>query len=219
MELYKKLESLKLKFEKNLSPEKLAIMHRATDELIESNPDNRVIGTGVDVPDFELVDQYDRVHKSTELYELGPLVISFYRGVWCPYCNIDLSYLGKAYAQIKDLGAELVVISPNLPRFSQYAVERHKLPFNILTDFQNQVGKRFGLIFQVQEALRDLYLNSFEIDLEKYNGEDSWTLPMPARFVIDTRGIIQYAEYSPDYTKRPEITDLLKTLENLRVFI
>jgi len=218
MELYTKLTSLKVKVEKNLSPEKLEIIYQATNELIESNPEKRVIQTGMPVPDFELIDQFDTSHKSTELYENEPLVISFYRGVWCPYCNVDLSYLRKSYQKIKDLGAELVVISPNLPRFSQYAIQRHKLPFNILTDYKNQVAKQFGLVFQVSDKLKDLYLKSFEVNLEKYNGEDSWTLPMPARFVIDTDGIIRYAEYSPDYTKRPEIRDILQTLENLRVY-
>ena len=218
MELYKKLASLKTKVERNLSAETLEIIHQATKDLIESNPEKRVIKKGMPVPDFELIDQYDALHKSVDLYKDEPLVISFYRGVWCPYCNVDLSYLGKSYPQIKELGAELVITSPNLPRFSQYAIERHKLPFNILTDYQNQIAQQFGLVFRIEEALKNLYLSKFEVDLEKYNGEDSWTLPMPARFVIDTDGIIRYAEFSPDYTKRPTLSDVFQTLENLKVY-
>lgn len=102
------------------------------------------------------------------------------------------------------MGAELVVLSPELAKFSAELAARHKLTFPILNDHGCQIAEAFGLAFTLPDDLKDLYLNSFKNDLTVRNGEPSWRLPMPARFVIDRAGICRAADVDPDYTIRPE---------------
>jgi peroxiredoxin len=116
---------------------------------------------------------------------------------------------------ITDLGATLVAISPQLPAHNRELIRSRGLGFEILSDAGNEVAARFGLRFTLPEYLRALYA-SFPLDITAYNGDASWTLPMPARFIIDPRGIIQYAESDPDYTTRPEPEDTLTALRALR---
>ena len=118
-------------------------------------------------------------------------------------------------ADITALGASLVAISPQLPEHNGELIRSRGLGFEILTDRGNAVATRFGLTFTLPQYLRDVY-RTFPLDLAKYNGDASWTLPMPARFVIDRAGIIRYAESDPDYTTRPEPEDTLTALRTLR---
>ena len=113
------------------------------------------------------------------------------------------------------LGASLVAISPQLPEHNRELIRSRQLTFEILTDRGNEVAARFGLRFELPEYLRQLY-RTFPLDLEKFNGDASWTLPIPARFVIDPQGIIRAAESDPDYTTRPEPES---TLEALRAIV
>lgn len=112
------------------------------------------------------------------------------------------------------LGANLVAISPQLPEHNRELIRTRHLTFEILTDRGNEVASRFGLRFTLPNDLRQLYL-TFPLDLEKFNGDASWTLPIPARFVIDQEGVIRYAESDPDYTTRPEPEDALAALRAL----
>ena len=119
------------------------------------------------------------------------------------------------YGDIRALGSELVVLSPELTRFSAELASRHRLSFPILKDHGCQIARAFGLAFTLPDDLKDLYLNSFKNDLAVRNGEPSWQLPMPARFVVDRAGICRSADVDPDYTVRPEpelTVALLKTL-------
>jgi peroxiredoxin len=123
--------------------------------------------------------------------------------------------LQAVYGEIRTLRAELVVLSPELPKFSAELAARHKLAFPILNDRASKIAQAFGLAFTLPDDLKDLYLNSFKNDLAVRNGEPSWQLPMPGRFVIDRTGIIRAADVDPDYTVRPEpasTVDVLKTL-------
>jgi peroxiredoxin len=116
---------------------------------------------------------------------------------------------------IAGLGATLVAISPQRPEHNRELVRSRGLGFPILSDAGNEVAARFGLRFTLPEYLRKIYAG-FPLDIPAYNGDASWTLPMPARFVIDTRGIIRYADSDPDYTTRPEPEDTLAALRALR---
>ena len=127
---------------------------------------------------------------------------------------MELVALQAALADITALGANLVAVSPQLPEHNRELVKTRHLEFPILTDRGNEVAARFGLRFALPEDLRQLY-RSFPLDLEKFNGDPSWTLPMPARFVIDQAGIIRAAESDPDYTTRPEPADTLDALRAL----
>ena len=107
------------------------------------------------------------------------------------------------------------MLSPELPGFSADLAEKHKLAFPILNDQGLTTAKSFGLVFTLPDDLKDLYLNTFKNDLAQRNGDPSWRLPLPARFVIDRSGVIRYAEADPDYTVRPEPEETVAILKTL----
>ncbi|MFJ3486499.1 peroxiredoxin-like family protein [Pseudomonas sp. NPDC090202] len=188
-----------------------AIMKRATDELIASGQAERTLKVGDKAPVFTLNDPDGNPVSSAELLAKGPLVISFYRGVWCPYCNMELQALEETLPQYRELGASLVAISPQTRVNSRKSVRQNGLSFPILSDSKSQVAEAFGLRFKLPDYLIDLY-KGFGNDLPVFNDDDAWVLPMPGRFVIGQDGLIKYAEVNPDYTLRPEPTDLLPAL-------
>ena len=127
---------------------------------------------------------------------------------------MELEALQAVSNEIKSLGANLISISPQLPEFSRKLISRKNLTFDLLGDPGNKVAAAFGIAFSFPEDLKNLYLK-FGIDLPKNNGDDSWTLPMPARFIIDRDATIRYAEVDPDYTVRPEPAHTIKALQSL----
>jgi peroxiredoxin len=187
------------------------VMKRATDELSASGQAGRTLKVGDKAPVFTLNDPEGNPVSSAELLSKGPLVISFYRGVWCPYCNMELQALEAALPQYLELGASLVAISPQVQANSRKSVRQNHLSFPILSDAKSQVAEAFGLRFKLPDYLVDLY-KGFGNDLPTFNDDPSWVLPMPGRFVIGQDGLIKYAEVNPDYTQRPEPTDLLPAL-------
>jgi peroxiredoxin len=191
-------------------------MHRATDELMASGAAERALKAGDRAPQFALKDANGREIASQELLAKGPLVVTFYRGVWCPYCNMELQALQEALSAITERGAQLIAISPQLQHNSLKSERENKVTFRILSDPGNEVAARFGLRFKLPDYLIELYRGSFKNDLSRTNGDSSWTLPMPARYVIGMDGVIAYAEVSPDYTDRPDPEDLLPALSSLR---
>src|SRR5262249_49500833 len=167
-------------------------------------------------PAFKLQDAEGKEVSSAELLTLGALVVTFYRGFWCPYCNLELQAIQEALPDIVGRGAQVVAISPQTAANSRRSMRESKLGFPILSDPRNDVAAKFGLRFKLPDYLIALYRDGFKNDLAIVNGEASWTLPMPARFVIDRSGTIAYAEVNPDYTRRPDPSELLPTLDRLR---
>lgn len=195
----------------NAPPQVHAIMKRATDELIATGQAQRTLKVGDNAPVFTLNDPDGNPVSSAELLAKGPLVISFYRGVWCPYCNMELQALEAALPQYRELGANLVAISPQVKANSRKSVRQNHLTFPILSDEKSQVAEAFGLRFSLPDYLIDLY-KGFGNDLPTFNDDPAWVLPMPARFVIGQDGVILYAEVNPDYTQRPDPSELLPAL-------
>lgn len=195
----------------NAPPEVHVVMKRATAELVATGQADRALKVGDRAPVFTLDDPDGNPVSSTELLAKGPLVLSFYRGVWCPYCNMELQALEEALPAFRGLGANLVAISPQIKANSRKSVRQNKLSFPILSDVKGDVGAQFGLRFNLPDYLIDLY-KGFGNNLPVFNDDPSWTLPMPARFVIGQDGIILYAEVNPDYTQRPDPTELLPVL-------
>lgn len=188
------------------------IMERATAELIASGHAGRAAKAGDIAPSFVLRDGHGHAVSSLELLAKGPLVISFYRGVWCPYCNFELQALQSTLPQIREAGANLVAISPQLAVNSQKSERTNHLSFPILSDPDNRVAAEFGLRYALPDYLVALY-QRLKNNLPAFNGDDSWTLPIPARYVIAPDRTIVYAEVNPDYTHRPEPEDLLPVLK------
>ena len=220
MALQDRLDALKADFESGRFPlkptkEALDIMHRATAELIASAQAQRAKKAGDVAPEFTLDDPDGKPVSSRELLARGPLVLSFYRGVWCPFCNLELQALQSALPEITARGASLAAISPQTAPNSRKSQRDNKLGFPILSDAKSEVANAFGIRFKLQDDLIELY-KSFKNDLPAFNGDPAWVLPMPARYVIGTDGVIVYSEVNPDYTQRPDPRELLPVLDRLR---
>lgn len=215
MTLQESLDKIKVKIEDSLPPESVAIMHQATIDLENSGIGKGILKAGDKAPEFSLVNQEGVLVSSTELLKKGPLVITFYRGVWCPYCNTDLANLKKYTSQLEELNATMISVSPQVPQYNKQIIDQQRLNFDLLSDAENNVAYMFGLRWEMVDPLKSLYNDKFKINLPNYNGYDSWTLPVPARFIIDTDGIIKYAEFSVDYTKRPNPDVLVEALKTI----
>jgi peroxiredoxin len=219
MTLQDRLDAFKADFEAvkppyNASPSWIETMHRATAELIASGQAERAKKAGDLAPAFTLNDADNRPVSSKELLAEGPLVVTFYRGVWCPYCNMEVQAIQAALPEITNRGARIVAISPQTAPNSRKSMRQNGLTFPVLSDVNGEVAAAFGLRFRLPDDLIELY-KAFKNDLPAMNGDPSWTLPMPARYVIGTDGVIAYAEVNPDYTKRPDPADLLPVLDKL----
>lgn len=217
MKLQDQLDAFKAAFEAGQLPFKLApsdheLLRQGIDELISTEMANNALSVGDRAPEFTLPDTQGNPVSSRQLLAQGPLVVSFYRGGWCPYCNMDLQALQAVLPELRD-GANLVAISPQLPVNGQQMQQAHGLTFPLLTDSGNSLAAQFGLRFALANDLVELYTNSLGIDLTKLNDESGWTLPMPARFVIAPGGDIIYAEVNPDYTQRADPLALLSLLK------
>jgi len=215
MNLQQKLDAFKSNFESKVAPpEVVEIFHKTTAELIATGQAERSLKVGDPAPTFTLKTADGEVVSSTAMLERGPLVVTFYRGVWCPYCNIDLQAIEEAAEEIRSLGAQLVSVSMQTAANSLKSQRQNKLSYPILVDEGGKTADAFGIRFRLQDELIDAY-KGFNVDLPVINGEPSWTLPMPARYVIAQDGTIAYAEVSPDYTVRPDPSELLPVLRQL----
>jgi peroxiredoxin len=221
MTLQDRLDAFKADFEGGKlslkpTPDALGVMHRATADLIASGQALNAKKAGDKAPEFTLKDQDGNPISLASLLARGPVVASFYRGVWCPYCNMDLQALQTALPEIEARGASLIAISPQTASNSRKSQRDNKLAFPILSDEKSRVAAAYGLRFSLPDYLVELY-KGFKNDLPTFNDNPAWVLPMPARYVIGLDGIIAYAEVNPDYTQRPDPSELLPVLGKLRI--
>ncbi len=192
-----------------------AVMARALRELEESGLASRARDVGDRAPTFTLPDARGGEVSLEGLLAEGPVVISFYRGGWCPYCNLELQALQESLDGFAAAGATLVAISPNPPDGSLSTVERHGLAFPVLSDVGNTVAREFGLVFTVPDDLAELY-RKIGFDVGAANGDGSWDIPIPATYVVDTDGRIVFAFVDPDYRRRAEPADVIAAVAALR---
>lgn len=215
MSLKEQLEETLLAVESEIDEEKLKIMHYETAQLELSGFTNGALNVGDIIPNFILPDQND---KSIELYNLlkhSPVVINFYRGSWCPYCNLALQALNNAVKQIEDTNATLVAISPQTPDNSLSTVEKLNLEFEVLSDEGNSVARAYGLVFKFSPELQDVYQNGFGLDFSPIYGSDTYELPIPATYVVGMDRLVKYAFLDVDYRKRAEPSEVINVLKNL----
>ena len=216
MSLQGKLDAFRSEFDNNLAPSAaVEVLHRSTNDLIASGAQDRALKIGDIAPEFSLPDADGHLVSSKALLEYGPLVVTFYRGVWCPYCNLDLSALESARAEIEARGATLVAISQQTAPNSRKSQRQNGLGFPILGDHGGELASQFGLRWTLPADLREVQ-KALGADLTQFNGEESWTLPMPARYVVAQDGTIAYAEVNADYTRRPEPSAIFPVLEQLQ---
>ena len=183
--------------------ERLAVSERAIEELFASGIENQILPVGSPAPEFALKDSNGRIVRSADLLALGPLVIKFFRGRWCPHCITELEAWRDLYASLRDRGGLLVAVGPQIERQSDFMVGQHMLPFPVLCDPGCTVAAQFGLVYSVPPYLRDYY-RSILVNIPFVNGDNSWRLPLPATFVIGQEGRVAYAEAHADFRVRPE---------------
>ena len=214
MSLQDQLDAFKAKFKTQAPAGAFEAFARSTQELIDSGQADRAVAAGDVAPDFTLTDQDGETVSLKSLLANGPVVVSFYRGVWCPYCNIELKALEAALGEIKARGASLVAISMQGASDSRKSQRDNKLSFPILTDQNGELAEKFGIRWSLQDYVIPIHAG-FGVELPKIHGDGQWNLPMPARYVIDTDGSVAYAEVNPDYTRRPDPSDLFPVLDKL----
>ena len=210
-----RLEKIRDWSKKNLTEEDNAVMERHINLLRESGAINNILKKGSTIPAFSLQNQHGEMVSSADLFKKGILVLSFYRGSWCPYCSEEVKALNSIYPQIQEAGADLVIISPQgFSKTKKQANELH-LKFNLLVDKDNKVGKAFGVVYEFPPFLKDFYQERFKNNIQEINESSAWELPMPARFIIGTEGKILDVQTDPDYRFRPEPFETLDFLKNL----
>ena len=188
---------------------------RPIGQLITSGAAERSIKAGTQAPDFTLLDARGTAVKLSHLLEQGPVVMTFYRGQWCPYCHMMLRAYQHALPQLQAGGATLLAISPQTPHHSRALAEKLKLTFAVLSDMGNQMARQFGLVFTLDEAVRGAY-KQVGADLPRFNGTDSWELPMAGTFLVDQSGIVRLAFVDPDFTRRLDPSVIFARLEELK---
>lgn len=194
--------------------EKFGVLTGDMEHARSSGTLDHALEVGQTAPEFTLPDAFGKEVSLRTLLSKGPVVISFYRGEWCPFCNIELHGLQETLPRMQELGATLIAISPEKPDFGIVATEKHKLTFPVLSDFGNKVARKFGIVFQVGEELRGFSKNVFKNDLALRNGDDSYELPVPATFAIDTTGVVGFAHIDVNYmTGRAEPEAVIAALE------
>ena len=186
----------------------LEVMDAATAELVNEDLSSKVIKEGDIFPQFELPNVNSNKVSLNEISKSGKTIICFYRGGWCPYCNIQLSALQGALPEIGSKGATLVAITPETPDNSLTTAEKNALRFEVLSDVDNKLAKDLGLVFKLPENIQTIY-SQFGLDLEKHNQNTDFELPMAATFVLNEKKEIIYRFVDEDYTKRAEILDIL----------
>ena len=212
MSLKDELDKLRAAAAQKFPRETLAAMQGATQDLIASGIAGQSASEGGAAPEFSLPNAHGEPVASEALWGDGPAVVSFYRGGWCPYCNIELKALQDRLPELETLGARLVAITPETPDNALTTQEKNEIGFDVLSDDGNRVASEFGLTFRLPDTVNDLY-KGFGIDLEASNGEGSQTLPVPATFVIGKGGKVLKAFVDADYTKRAEPDEIIAALK------
>lgn len=195
-----------------LPPEKKKIMEEAADKLRKSHMAEKALKVGDTMPDFSLPNASGKKIQLSKVLKNGPAIIAFYRGSWCPYCNVQLNSYQQHLGEFKNRRATLLAITPEKRDVSVETKNTKKIEFDILTDKNNQFAQRLGLVFGLPAELKALY-QQFGIDLEKSQGNPEWKLPVPATYIVQSDRKITYAFVDSDYTQRAEPADLLKHLD------
>lgn len=201
--------------QKQIPAEAREIMERAARELAATDQPQQAPAVGASAPSFTLPAADGRSVSLSEALERGPVVLTFYRGAWCPYCNIALRALQAAHDDIAARGAQLIAVSPQIPDESLTLAEKHALSFDILSDVGCETAKLYGLSYDIPEDLAALY-DRLGFEMDRVNAGHRRTLPLPATFVIAPDGTIAWSFVETDYTRRAEPADILSALDRIR---
>jgi peroxiredoxin len=215
MSLATDLSTLKDGMYAQIPKEASRAISKSIEDFVQTWNPATAINVGQPFPDFSLSDATGQQVSLKELLAKGPLFISFYRGGWCPYCNLALNALQDSLSAIKARGVTLVAISPELPDQSLTMQEKDELQFPILSDVENNLARKLGIVFQQPDTLRPI-LEANGVDLQARNGDDSYEVPFPASYLVDSKGMIRYAFLDPDYTRRLEPSTALGWIDEMQ---
>lgn len=207
------INEYKSSFNKKASLEKQKFYAQAIKEL-EASGVAQGLKTGDHAPNFTLPDATGKIVSLSETLTKGPVILTFYRGGWCPYCNLELRAYQRALPEIREAGAKLIAVSPQTPDASLTTKEKDELEFTVLSDVGGKVAHHYDLVFKLQDYLIDFYKQS-GLDVPAHNGNDTWELPKPATFVIDQHGTIVFAHVDSDYRNRTEPSEVIKIVKGL----
>ena len=196
---------------RRLRPEFTAVVDRMVTRLEANQVGQNAPAVGEPMPEFILPDQDGRLVRLGELLDLGPVVVSFNRGHWCPYCRLNADGLAGIAPEIRRLGGEIVAISPETHRYGAVLREYADAPFPVLTDLDNGYALLLNLAFWVGDEKREAMKES-GFNIEPYNGNDTWMLPVPATFVIGRDGLVKTRYIDPDYRRRMELNAIMEAV-------
>ena len=196
---------------RELNPAFADVVDRMVARLEENGVGLTAPGPGEPMPEFLLPDERGRLVSLSSLLEKGPLVISFNRGHWCPYCQLNVDALARAEQDVLNLGAQIVAISPETSEWGAQLKSYAQAPFHILSDLDGAYALELSLLFWVgEEKQRAMLSGGFDVTV--YQANDTWMLPIPATFVVGSNGVILARYVDPDYRRRMEVEDLLEAL-------
>lgn len=184
-------------------------------ELKKMGITKHILNVGDKAASFALPNAKGEMISLESQLKKGPVILTFYRGVWCPYCNEALRKLQKKLPEIEALGATLVAISPQTGDNTVKTSKKHKVKFQILSDIDNKIGRKYGLVYTASEEYVK-FLKNFFIDIAEYNGNNKYELPITATYIINTDRSIFYAFIDPDYRKRAKPEVLIEQLKRLK---
>lgn len=208
--LLEEIQAYQEQFRQKAPAEKQRLMTQATAELAASDG-AKGLAVGDEAPRFTLPNASGQSVSLENLLQNGPVIVTFYRGGWCPYCNLELRAYQRELEKIEANGATLVAISPETPDHSLSTKEKNELAFQVLSDVDNVVARRFDLVFDMPDYLIDVYKAS-GLDVAGHNGNEDWQLPKPATFIIRPSGKISFADVPDDYTKRTDPSAVIELL-------
>jgi peroxiredoxin len=210
-----RISEFKAKMAQQAPPKVVATLGAELRKLADSGIAAGALAVGGIAPTFTLPDARGRPTSLMSFSNRHSVVVTFYRGGWCPFCDLQLRSYERILPEIHKMGAELIAISPQTPDFAFADIEDKQLTFPVLTDEGNRVAREYGLVYSLSEPLRELQ-KGFGNAIPKFNGDDSWELPMPGTFVLDRNRIVVLAHVDPDYTNRLEPAALLHALQGVR---
>lgn len=211
--LKSELEAYKQKFLQKADEKKINAYEEGIKDIIQKGVLEKAINKGDKAPNFILKNALGKEVELSDYLKKDKVILTWYRGGWCPYCNLTLKHLQEFLIQFKAEGANLLALTPELPDNSLKTSEKHSLAFEVLTDLGNRVAEEYGIVFKLTPEVAEYYKKAF--NLEIYNGNDSDKLPLAVTYVIDQNGIVDYAFVDADYRNRAEPQEILDSLKKL----
>lgn len=213
--LGQRLEEMKEAFAARAPEERKQAYAEGIEAVAKSGIVEKAIRTGDEAPDFTLSNATNEKVSLSEKLEDGPVVLMWYRGGWCPYCNLQLRAMQEVLPKIEAAGGRLIALTPELPDKSLSTVEKNELKFDVLTDAGQEVARDYGLVFELTPEVTGYYQEHF--DLKEYNGAEAADneLPLAATYVIDTDGKVAWHFLDADYRQRAEPSEVIEALKKL----